>query len=95
MSAVGCRAVLEGEHGLASWRCQPPDATLTWSDPAVSGGRFWVVSSGTLSARGAAFVGLDSTIFVGPEDGPLAASAAANGAQALRVQLRVPFSRQH
>jgi hypothetical protein len=96
MSAIGCRTVLEGDHGLASWRYQlPPGATLTGPDPAASGGQFWVVLSGTLSAAGSAHLGLNSTIFVAPEDGPLAAAAGPNGAEALCVQFRVPFAQRH
>lgn len=83
------------EAMLARCRQQPPDATSTGSDPAVSGGQFRVVLSGALCASGSASVGLNSTIFVGPEDVSLAASAAANGAQRLCVQLRVPFAQRH
>ncbi|HWB50343.1 MAG TPA: hypothetical protein VG651_14630 [Stellaceae bacterium] len=95
-AAVDRRQVLEGEHGLASWRYRlPPRAALAGPDPAASGGQFWVVLAGTLSAAGAAFLGIDSVIFVGPDDGPLDATAGPGGAEALCLQFRVPFAQRH
>jgi phage tail protein X len=94
--AITGELVLEGEHGLATWRYRlPPGATLTGPDPAASGGQFWLVLAGTLSAGGASLLGVNSTIFTGPEDGPLAATAGAGGAEALCLQFRVPFARRH
>jgi hypothetical protein len=95
MSAVGRRQVLEDEHGLASWRYQlPPGAVMTGPDPSASGGQFWVVLAGTVSAAGSTQLGLNSTIFVGPEDGALLASAGPNGAEMLCVQFRVAYERR-
>jgi hypothetical protein len=94
-TAIDGRRVLEGEHGLASWRYRlPPDAALTGPDPAASGGQFWLVLGGTLSAVGSAFLGVNSTIFVGPDDGPLAAIAGPGGAEALCLQYRVPYAQR-
>jgi hypothetical protein len=90
---VGCDLVLEGEHGLATWRYQlPPGATLIGPDPAASGGQFWLVLGGTLSGDRSAFLGVNSTIFVGPDDGALAALAGPGGAEALCLQFRVPYA---
>ena len=88
--------VLEGEHGLASWRYRvPAGATLTGPDPSAGGGQFWLVLAGTLSAGGAALLPVNSTIFVGPEDGPLAAAAGPGGAEALCLQFRMPYAMRH
>jgi len=95
-AAIGREPVLEDEHGLATWRYRlPPDAALTGPDPAAGGGQFWLVLGGTLSPAGGAFLGVDSTIFVGPADGPLAATAGPGGAEALCLQFRIPFARRH
>ena len=92
-TVVTTTQVLEGEHGLATWRYQlPPGATLSGPDPAMSGGQFWLVIAGTLSAAGSAFLGINSTIFVAPDDGPLASTAGPGGAEALCLQFRVPFA---
>jgi hypothetical protein len=48
-----------------------------------------------LSASGSASTKSNSTIFVGPQDSPLAASAAANGAKAPCAKLGVPFAQRH
>ena len=94
-ATIDCQQVLEGEHGLATWRYRlPPDAALTGPDPAASGGQFWLVLSGSLSAAGSAFLGVNSTIFVGPEDSPLAAIAGPGGAEALCLQYRVPYAQR-
>ena len=87
--------VLEGEHGLATWRYRlPPGAAMTGPDPAASGGQFWLVLAGTLAPIGESFLGANSTIFVGPADGPLAAAAGPGGAEMLCLQFRVPFARR-
>ncbi|HEU0218012.1 MAG TPA: hypothetical protein VFQ90_15235 [Stellaceae bacterium] len=94
-TAIDCQVVLEGEHGLATWRYRlPPGAALAGPEPAASGGQFWLVLGGTLSAAGSAFLGVNSTIFVGPDDGPLAATAGPGGAEALCLQYRVPFAQR-
>ena len=86
--------VLEGEHGLASRRyLLPPGAALTGTDPAASGGQFWVVLAGTLSAAGSGFLGVNSCVFAGPEDGPLALTAGPGGAEALCLQFRGAVAR--
>lgn len=96
LTEIGCRSELEGEHGLASWRYQlPPGATLTGPDPSAGGGQFWVILAGALAPVGSAALGINSTIFVGPEDGPLAAAAGPHGAEALCLQFRVPFAMRH
>jgi hypothetical protein len=96
VSSIGCQLVLEGEHGLATWRYQlPSGATLNGPDPATSGGQFWLVLAGTLSAAGSGFLGANSTIFVAPKDGLLAVAAGPNGAEALCLQYRVPFAQRH
>jgi hypothetical protein len=88
--------VLEGEHGLATWRYRlPPGASLTGPDPAESGGQFWLVVGGTLSPAGSTFLGVNSTVFVAPDDGGLAVTAGPGGAEALCLQFRVPFARRH
>ena len=88
--------VLEGEHGLATWRYRlPPGAHLAGPEPSTGGGQFWVVVAGTLSAAGSAFLGLNSCVFVSPDDGPLAALAGPGGAEALCLQFRVPFAQRH
>jgi hypothetical protein len=94
--SISCERVLEGEHGLATWRYRlPPGATLTGPDPTVSGGQFWLVLAGTLSTAGSAPLGVNSTIFVGPDDGALAATAGLGGAEALCLQFRVPYAARH
>lgn len=95
-AGVTSMLVLEGEHGLASWRYRvPPHAALTGPDPGDSGGQFWVVLAGTLSAAGSVYLGINSCVFVGPEDGPLAAAAGPGGVEALCLQFRVPFAQRH
>ena len=96
ISSIDCRQVLEGDHGLATWRYQlPPNAALTGPDPVASGGQFWLVLGGTLSAGGSAYLGVNSTIFVAPDDGGLATSAGPGGAEALCLQFRVPYAQRH
>jgi len=88
--------VIEGEHGLASWRYQlPPGAVLAGPDPSTGGGQFWLVLAGALAAAGSGPLGVNSCIFVGPTDGPLAASAGPSGAEALCMQFRVPYAVRH
>ncbi len=95
-SGITDTQVIEGEHGLASWRYQlPPGATLAGPDPSTGGGQFWLVLSGTLAASGSGLLGVNSCIFVGPTDGPLAASAGPSGAEALCMQFRVPYAVRH
>ncbi len=97
-AATGTTAaqILEGEHGLASWRYRlPPGASLTGPEPSAGGGQYWVVLAGTLSTAGSSFLGVNSTIFVGPADGLLAIAAGPGGAEALCLQFRVPFARRH
>jgi phage tail protein X len=95
LATAGCELVLEGEHGLATWRYQlPPGAALAGPDPAVSGGQFWLVLAGTLSPAGAGPLGVNSVAFVAPDDGPLAAIAGPEGAEALCLQFRVPFAQR-
>ena len=92
-TAVSSELVLEGENGLASWRYRlPPSATLAGPDPSAGGGQFWVVVSGTLSAAGAAMLGVNSCVFVGREDAALEIAAGPGGAEALCLQFRVPFA---
>lgn len=94
--SVACERVLEGEHGLATWRYRlPRGATLDGPDPSAGGGQFWLVLAGSLAARGSALFGVNSTIFVGPTDGALAVTAGPGGAEALCLQFRVPFARRH
>ena len=96
VSSVACRQVLDGAHGLATWRYQlPPGVALTGPDPSAGGGQFWVVLAGTVSAAGSAFLGPNSCIFVAPDDEPLAAIAGDGGAEALCLQFRVPYARRH
>jgi hypothetical protein len=88
--------ILEGEHGLATWRYQvPPGASLTGPEPSAGGGQFWVVLTGMLSAAGSAPLGVNSCIFVAPADGALNAIAGSGGAEALCLQFRVPFPQRH
>jgi hypothetical protein len=95
-SAIDQQLVLEGEHGLATWRYRlPPGAVLDGPDPATGGGQFWLILAGTLSATGSAYLGVNSTIFVGPTDGSLAATAGLDGAEALCLQFRVPIAQRH
>jgi phage tail protein X len=95
-ASIASELVLEGEHGLATWRYRlPPSALLTGPDPAESGGQFWLVVGGTLSTTGSAYLGVNSTIFVAPDDGGLAVTAGPGGAEALCLQFRVPFARRH
>jgi hypothetical protein len=95
-AAIAREQVLEGEHGLTTWRYRvPPGASLTGPDPAGGGGQFWLVLGGTLAAAGSGFLEVDSTIFVAPDDGPLAASAGPDGAEALCLQFRVPYAMRH
>jgi hypothetical protein len=96
VSSIACRQVLEGEHGLASWRYQlPPGATLTGPDPSTGGGQFWVVVAGALSAAGSTPLGVNSCVFVAPDDGALDAIAGPGGAEALCLQFRVPYAQRH
>jgi hypothetical protein len=96
MTEITGMQVLEGEHGLASWRYQvPPGATLTGPDPGVGGGQFWVVLAGTSSAAGSDFLGVNSCMFVAPTDDALAATAGPDGAELLCVQFRVPYAARH
>jgi hypothetical protein len=95
-TGVSSALVLEGEHGLATWRYRlPPGAALAGPDPSAGGGQFWVVLAGTLSAAGSALLGVNSCVFVAPTDGPLAATAGPAGAEALCLQFRVPFAQRH
>jgi hypothetical protein len=96
LSSVGCQRLLEGEDGLATWRHQlPPGAALTGPDPAAAGGQFWLVLAGTLKAADSALLGVNSTIFVAPDDGPLTAVAGPGGAEALCLQFRLPYAQRH
>lgn len=96
VSSIACQQVLEGEHGLATWRYQiPANAALTGPEPAMGGGQFWVVLAGTLSAAGSTMLGVNSTIFVAPDDGILSVTAGPGGAEALCLQFRVPFAMRH
>lgn len=95
-TAASSATIIEGENGLAGWRYTlPPGGALTGPDPAASGGQFWVVLAGTFSAAGSALLGVNSCVFVGPDDGPLAATAGPNGAEVLCLQFRVPFAQRH
>jgi hypothetical protein len=95
-ASVASELVLEGEHGLATWRYRlPPGASLTGPDPAESGGQFWLVVGGTLSAADSTFLEVNSTIFLAPDDGGLALIAGPGGAEALCLQFRVPYARRH
>lgn len=95
-AALAREQVLEGEHGLATWRYRiPAGGTLTGPEPGNAGGQFWLVLGGTLSTAGSGALGVNSTIFVGPQDGPLAASAGPDGAEALCLQFRVPYAMRH
>jgi hypothetical protein len=95
-TAIAREQVLEGEHGLATWRYRlPAGAALTGPEPGNGGGQFWLVLGGTLSVAGSGFLGVNSTIFTGPEDGPLAACAGPDGAEALCLQFRVPYAMRH
>jgi len=96
VTSAGCEQILEGTYGLASWRYRlPPGTALTGPDPSSGGGQFWVVVAGTLSAASATFLGVNSCVFVSPEDGALAAIAGPGGAEALCLQFRVPFAHRH
>ncbi|HEY1795090.1 MAG TPA: hypothetical protein VGG57_03115 [Stellaceae bacterium] len=94
-STIAEETVLEGEHGLATWRYRlPPDARLTGPDPSGGGGQFWLVVAGTLAAGESGFLPINSCLFIGPDDGGLAATAGPGGAEALCLQFRVPFARR-
>jgi hypothetical protein len=91
--AITSEQVLEGEHGLATWRYRlPADGTLTGPEPGSGGGQFWVVLAGTLATGESGFLPVNSTMFVGPGDGPLSAIAGPGGAEALCLQFRVPYA---
>jgi hypothetical protein len=95
-NAIVCEQVLEGEHGLATWRYRAPaGATLSGPEPSRGGGQFWVVLAGTLSAGESGLLPVNSTIFVAPDDGPLALAAGPGGAEALCLQFRVPYAARH
>jgi hypothetical protein len=88
--------IIEGEHGLATWRYRlPPGAILTGRDPATGGGQFWLVLAGTAAAGESGYLGMDSCFFVGPEDGAFTASAGPGGAELLCLQFRVPYAARH
>ena len=96
VSAISRRQILEGPYGLASWRYQlPPGGALAGPDPAEGGGQFWVVLSGALSVAGSAFLGVNSCVVVGPDDGALDVISGPGGAEALCLQFRVPFAMRH
>jgi len=96
VSTIARRQILKGEHGLASWRYRiPAGAALTGPDPSAGGGQFWVVLAGSLSAATAARLGVNSCIFVAPDDGALDAVAGTGGAEALCLQFRVPYAMRH
>ena len=94
-AAIASEQVLEGEHGLATWRYRvPADGTLTGPEPSNGGGQFWVVLAGTLASGELGFLPVNSTMFVGPGDGALSATAGPGGAEALCLQFRVPYARR-
>jgi hypothetical protein len=95
-AAIVCEQVLEGEHGLTTWRYRAPaGAALTGPEPSAGGGQFWVVLAGSLAAGEAGLLPVNSTIFVGPDDGALSATAGPGGAEALCLQFRVPYAARH
>lgn len=83
--------VLEGEHGLASWRYQlPPNGSLTGPDPSTGGGQYWLVLAGSSALAGSALLGVNSCAFIGPDDGALLAESGPAGVELLCMQFRVP-----
>jgi len=95
-SGITDAQIIEGDHGLASWRYQlPPGAKLTGPDPSTGGGQYWLVLAGSASAAGSQLLGVNSCVFVAPTDGELAAIAGPGGAELLCMQFRVPFAQRH
>ena len=62
---------------------------MTGPDPGTGGGQFWIVLSGSASARGAALLPPNSCVFVGPDDGALTVTAGNGGAETLCLQFPV------
>jgi phage tail protein X len=92
-TTTACEQVLQGEHGLATWRYRmSAGAALTGPEPSHGGGQFWVVLVGSLATGDSGLLPVNSTIFAGPQDGPLSATAGPGGAEALCLQFRVPYA---
>ncbi len=89
-ATVSCLPLIEeSADGLGTWRYRlPPGAAVQGPDPAKGGGQFWLVLAGTMAAGDPALLPPNSCIFVAPTDGPLAATAGPQGAEALCMQFR-------
>jgi len=92
-TAITCRTILEGEHGLATWRYRvPADARVGGPAPNAGGGQFWLILAGSLAVAGAALLPANSCIFVEPEDAAFDGTAGPAGAELLCLQFRVPHA---
>jgi hypothetical protein len=89
--ALLCLPVIgQTPDGMATWRYRlPPGVSMTGPDPGEGGGQFWIVLSGAMSAGGLALLPPNSCIFVAPNDGGLAVTAGAAGAETICLQFPV------
>lgn len=83
----GAAVIEETRDGLGTWRhTVRPGGVARGPDPSTGGGQFWLVTAGMAHVPGGALLPVNSTVFVGPDDQPLAMTAGPSGADLLCMQ---------
>lgn len=76
--------------GVAAWRYRlAPGAGMTGPEPGLGGGQFWVILSGSMTAKDAELLAVKSCVFVPPEDAALTPVAGPEGVEMLCMQFAV------
>ncbi len=88
LSGVNASAVIEEtKDGLGTWRYTvPANGRVGGPDPRTGGGQFWLVTAGSACVPGGALLGVNSCVFVAPDDQAASMIAGPGGADLLCMQ---------
>lgn len=90
---VSDNVLAQEADGVSAWRYRlPPGASLTGTDPALGGGQFWLVLSGSLKVTDPTPLAPKSCVFVGADEAAPIVHAGPAGAEVLCMQFPRPAS---
>lgn len=83
----GCEVIQAEEDGLGTWHYSvPPGGSIVGPNPATGGGQFWLVAAGTIECGSEGSVGVNSCVFVSPDNEAATLTAGPEGADLICMQ---------